>query len=238
MSRAKRDAVVARSSAGFSLIEALAAVALTATILVALSSVTREWLPNWGRGLIDLERSDLLGLGLERLVADISAAKYVTPWGAAPAPLFEGDASTLIFVRSAIGPNAYPHLEVVRLAETEDGRGLALVRTSAPFTPTAPGGSAEVFAFSNAVALVRAPFRISFAYAGPDRVWIESWKNRERLPDAVRITVRSTVGNRMLDASTAVRIRVTTQGVPRLEAQANASQAATTSAPPPAGSQQ
>jgi len=221
MRRAKRDPLCA----GFSMIEATAALALTATIVMALSSVTGQWLPNWRRGFVDLQRVDLLGVGLERAVEDLSAAEYVTPSADAPAPLFEGDSSTVIFVRSAIGPNSYPHLEVVRLAQTKDDRGLALTRTRAPFTPTAPGAPARTFAFGDAVALVRAPFRASFAYAGQDRVWVDSWKGRQRLPDAVRITVRDMVGNHVLAASTAVRLKVTAPGVPKLEAQADAANA-------------
>jgi len=187
MKRANPDALVA----GFSLIEAMAALALTATIILALSSVAGQWLPNWRRGFVDLQRADLLGVGLERLVDDLSAAEYVTRSAGAAAPLFEGDASSVMFVRSAIGPDAYPHLEVVRLAEIKEDRGLAMVRTRARFAPTAPkppGAPAQAIAFGDPVTLIRAPFHISFAYAGPDRVWLPSWKGREQLPEAVRIT--------------------------------------------------
>jgi general secretion pathway protein J len=220
MSRAQAEALLA----GFSLVEAMAAVALTATIVMGLSSMTGQWLPNWRRGFADLQRADLLGLGLERLVEDISAAEYVTPWGGGPTPLFEGDASEVIFVRSAIGPNSYPHHEVIRLAQINDDRGLALTRMRAPFTPMTPEAWAQAFAFGDAVALVRAPFRVTFAYAGPDRVWVDSWKSQKRLPDAVRITVRDTVLNRVLAASTAVRIKVTAQGVPKPEAQSKSAE--------------
>ena len=131
MKRAKSDSRVA----GFSLIEAMATLALTATIIVALSSVAGQWLPNWRRGFVDLQRADLLGVGLERLVDDLSAAEYVTPSGGALGPLFDGDASSVTFVRSAIGPDAYPHLEIVRMAEIKEDRGLAMVRTRARFAP-------------------------------------------------------------------------------------------------------
>jgi general secretion pathway protein J len=221
MSRAKPDAL----RAGFSLVEAMAAVALTASIVMGLSSMTGQWLPNWRRGFVDLEHADLMGLGVERLVEDISAAEYVTPWGNAPTPLFEGDASEVVFVRSATGPNSYPHLEVIRLAEINDDRGLALTRMRVPFTPMSPGASQQSFAFGDAVALVRAPFRVTFAYAGPDRVWVDSWKSQKRLPDAVRITVRDTVLNRVLAASTAVRIKVTAQGVQKPEAKSKSAEA-------------
>ena len=210
---------------GFSLIEAMATLALTATIILALSSVAGQWLPNWRRGFVDLQRADLLGVGLERLVDDLSAAEYVTRSGGAPAQLFEGDASSVMFVRSAIGPDAYPHLEIVRMAEVKEARGLAMVRTRARFAPTAPkppGAPAQPIAFGDPVALIRAPFHVSFAYAGQDRVWLPSWKGQEQLPEAVRISVRDTVANRVLAASTVARVRVTAPGAPKLQAQANA----------------
>ena len=228
MRQAKPEAL----RAGFSLIEATAAIALTTTIVMALSSVTGQWLPNWRRGLVDLQRADLLGVGVERIIGDVSAAEYVTPSGDAPAPLFEGDSSAVEFVRSAIGPNSYPHLEVVRLAQTKDDRGPALMRSRAPFASTAPGARVKPFVFGDAVALIRAPFHISFAYAGKDRVWVDTWKGQERLPDAVRITVRD-AGNRVLAASTAVRLKVT-EGVANLKMDANPTNApapTTTSAP-------
>jgi general secretion pathway protein J len=221
MKRADPNARVA----GFSLIEAMATLALTATIILALSSVAGQWLPNWRRGFVDLQRADLLGMGLERLIDDLSAAEYVTRAAGDKIPLFEGDASSVMFVRSAIGPDAYPHLEVVRLAEIKEDRGLAMVRTRARFAPTAPeppGAPAQPISFGDPVSLIRAPFHISFAYAGPDRVWLPNWKGREQLPEAVRISVRDTVANRVLAASTVARLRVTGPGAPKPQTQANA----------------
>ena len=227
MKRANSDSRVA----GFSLIEAMATLALTATIILALSSVAGQWLPNWRRGFDDLQRTDLLGIGLERLVDDLSAAEYVTRAAGAATPLFEGDASSVMFVRSAIGPDAYPHLEVVRLTEIKEDRGLAMVRTRARFAPTAPPGAAQAIAFGDPVALIRAPFHISFAYAGPDRVWLPNWKDREQLPEAVRISVRDTLANRVLAASTVALVRVTARGAPKLQPQANAAGALPTAGP-------
>jgi general secretion pathway protein J len=211
MTRAKSDSRVA----GFSLIEAMAALALTATIISALSSVAGQWLPTWRRGFVDLQRADLLGAGLERLADDLSAAEYVTPSTGATKPLFEGDASSAVFVRSAVGPDAYPHLEVVRLAEMKEDRGLAMVRTRARFAPASPEGGVQAITFGDPVTLIRAPFHISFAYAGPDRIWLPSWKGRKQLPEAVRISVRDTVANRVLSASTVALVRVTAPGAPK-----------------------
>ena len=195
--------------------------ALTATIIVALSTVVGQWLPNWRRGFADLQRADLLGIGLERLVEDLSAAEYVTPSAGGKTTLFQGDASSVMFVRSAIGPDAYPHLEIVRLAEVKEDRGLALVRTRARFAPTTP----KAIAFVDPVTLIRAPLRITFSYAGPDRVWVPSWTGRQQLPEAVRISVRDAIANRVLAASTVAHIRVTAPGAPQPQAQANAATA-------------
>jgi general secretion pathway protein J len=136
--------------------------------------------------------------------------------------LFQGDASSVIFVRSAIGPDAYPHLEIVRLAEIKEDRGVALVRTRARFAPTAPDGKPKPIAFGDPVTLIRAPFRITLSYAGPDRLWLSNWKGREQLPEAVRISVRDTIANRVLAASTVAHIRVTAPGAPKSQVQANA----------------
>jgi general secretion pathway protein J len=218
------------------MIEALAAVALTAAIVTSLSAVAGQWLPNWSRGFARLQQSDLVAIGLERIVEDISAAEYVTVSAESPGPLFEGGQSSITFIRSAIGPDSYPHLEVIRLAEVNDERGPAMTRSRASFAPVARSGAAT-FAFRDSVSLVRAPFRISFAYAGPDRVWVGNWTARDRLPDAVRVTVRDATTNKTLPFSTALRVRATAQGVPKLEAQAvsgNKQSPPSTSSPVPA----
>jgi general secretion pathway protein J len=192
------------------------AVALTAAIMLALATLTAQWLPNWRRGFDSLQRADLLSLGLERIVADVSSAEYVAPSSATNQPLFFGEMLSLTFVRSAIGPDSIPHLEVVRLAEAVGERGFALVRTRAPFTPLQRGAAAARYPFADPVVLVRAPFRISFAYSGPDGVWVNSWGPKDRLPDAVRITVRNWPSDQVLAASTATRLKVTANGLAAL----------------------
>jgi general secretion pathway protein J len=202
------------ASAGFTLMEAMLALALMATIVLGLSTITGQWLPNWRRGFVNLQRSQLLSLGLERVAADIASAEFVTPNGAAKELLFDGRELSVTLVRSALGPDQHPHLEVVRLAETVDHGSFALVRTRAPFTRPLSGGATPRFDFVDPVVLVRAPFRVSFAYAGPDRTWVNSWGPDTQLPSAVRISVRDSLSDRVLAFSTAVALKVTASGVP------------------------
>ena len=196
--------------AGFTLIETLIAVAMMMAIIGALATVTAQWLPNWNRGLARVQRSELLAFGLERIVADLSAAEFIPPHGLTKDPLFDGSELSVTFVRSAIGPNTSRGLEVVRLAEVNDGpRGLAMVRLRAPFTPLPPQGSAlNHLRLSDPVVLVRAPFRMAFAYAGADRIWQNAWRDAVQLPRAVRITLRNAATQDVLSASTATMVHV------------------------------
>lgn len=198
--------------AGFSLIEALVATVLMAFILGAIAAVTSAWIPNWKSGVSRAQRTQLLSVGLERLVADLSAAQFVSATGSA-VPYFEGSELAVTFVRTAIGPNTLPGLEIVRLYETSGRGGTTLVRATAPFSPGVGGvGSLGAPFFSNAVVLIRAPYRVSFSYAGPDRQWQDSWSGRAELPRAIRIRIR--------DGATATTLTVSTAALVHVEAPA------------------
>jgi len=194
--------------AGFTLIEMLIATALMVAILGALATFTAQWLPNWNRGFARVQRTELASMGLERIVGDLAAAKFILPYGDAKAPLFDGAELSVTFVRSALGPNTRPGLEVVRIAETADQRGLAMVRASAPFLPLAPDGTGLAPSFGDPVVLVRAPYRVSFSYAGEDRVWRGTWRDVVTLPAAVRVLLRDAASGQTLAVSTAATVHV------------------------------
>ena len=64
-----------------------------------------------------------------------------------------------------------------------------------PEHPLSPSCSIDraVANFADPVVLVRSPFRVTFSYAGADRVWQRSWRDASQLPRAVRVTVRDDV---------------------------------------------
>ena len=53
------------------------------------------------------------------------SAEYVRETGDTEEPLFDGGPSSITFVRPAIGPGSRGRLEIVRIAEIEDSRGIA-----------------------------------------------------------------------------------------------------------------
>jgi len=198
----------ARSEAGFTLIEALVALALTGLVLSALATLTGQWLPSWHRGIDRVQHSELIGIAMQRIAADLSAAEFIPANRDSKKPLFEGSAEQVTFVRTALGPNAAIGLDVVRIGEATDQGHLVTVRSRAPFTPLPPGVSASDQArLSGPVVLLRPPLRLSFAYAGQDHVFRDSWHDADKLPAAIMLTVRDTRGA-LMSASTAIAVHV------------------------------
>ena len=190
--------------AGFTLIEALVATALMGFILAALATITAQWLPNWNHGVVRVQRNEQVALGLERLAADLAAADFIPANNQTRKPFFDGASRSVTFVRTALGPDTGPGLEIVRIAEVSSEQGPVLVRTRAPFVP----GIDRQPNFTDPVVLLRAPYRLSFSYAGADRNWREDWREQVQLPNAVKLTVRDAATQRTLSVSTATLIHV------------------------------
>jgi general secretion pathway protein J len=193
---------------GFTLIEAMVATVLMGMILAALASITAQWLPNWNRGIARVQRTELVSISLNRLVADLQAAEFIPPNRGTKLPLFDGTASSVVLVRSAVGPAARPGLEIVRIGEAADGPRTVVLRSTTPYVPLEPNQAISRLGFANPVALLNPPYRVSFAYAGSDGVWKDSWQNAPRLPTTIRVTVRDAATQRTLAISTTALIHV------------------------------
>ena len=194
---------------GFSLIEAIVALALMGLVLSALASITAQWLPNWNRGADRIQRGEAIGIALQRIAADLAAAEYVPANRESRLPLFDGSELSITFVRTALGPNIGPGLDIVRLGEATDRREFVTVRSRTRFAPLPVGSSlSEQAHFGDPVVLLRAPFRLSFAYAGPDRVWKSTWHRADRLPVMVKLTVRDVASERVLAVSTIAPVHI------------------------------
>jgi general secretion pathway protein J len=178
-------------------------------VLTALAALAGQWLPNWNRGIVRAQSSEIVGIALDRVVGDVAASQYVTPGRDAKNPLFDGTPSAVVFVRTAFGPNARPGLEIVRIAQFRDGKDTALVRSTAPFVPVGANITAPILPnFTDPVVLLPSPYLVSFAYAGRDGAWKDAWRDTPELPVVVRITVRRADSERALSVSTAALIHV------------------------------
>lgn len=202
-----RPAAADLPNSGFTLVEAVVATLLMGLILTALVTVTGQWVPSWNHGMAGLQRTELAAEGLDRLVDDLAEAEFVTAGSGNGPPFFDGTELSVVFVRSKLAPNGSPGIEVVRLAEASSDGGPALVRSTA----TLPIGSEQstdgaTLMFSDPVVVIRAPFRVSFSYAGADRLWQDNWHAQPQLPRAVRVQVRDNASSDLLAVSTSTLI--------------------------------
>lgn len=195
-------------SAGFTLVEMLAATLLMGIILATLATITAQWLPNWDRDVASLQREKLLATGLDRLTADLAAAEFVSVGPGNAPPVFAGDESSVTFVRTTLEPNADVGLQVVRIAQTsDDDGGPTLVRSTAALPMSASQGvDADTLDFTNPVVVIRSPYSVSFSYAGPDRQWQDDWQGQPVLPRAIRIQIRDNATSTLLAATTSTLI--------------------------------
>src|SRR5271167_396137 len=194
---------------GFTLIETLVALALMGLVLSALANLTAQWLPNWNRGFERIQRTELIGIALQRIGADLASAEYVPANRGERRPIFDGSELSVTFVRTALGPNAGPGLDLVQVGETTEQQDFVTVRSRAPFRPLPLGSSlSEQLHFGERVLLLRSPFRLSFAYAGHDRVWKGSWHDADKLPAAIKLTIRDAASERILAISTVTPVHV------------------------------
>jgi general secretion pathway protein J len=192
------------AESGFSLIEALAALALSGLTIAMLSMLTSQWMPAWNAGYLRSQRTELLANALERAVDDIANAQFVSFGGRQPWVFFNGAPNAATFLRRALGPSAAPGLEVVRLTEASDDYGGGLLRARAPFSPglarVSPGGDLD---FPESMFALRGAYAFSFSYMGRDYVWRDRWSEPRRLPIAVRITARDRNSGDVLMATSA-----------------------------------
>jgi len=199
---------VYNSKAGFTLLEAVVAIALMVTIITLLAMISGQWLPNWNRGFARVQTSELLASGIERIAGDLAGAQFISPGRETRYPLFEGAPRSVTFVREGLLPAAAPKLEIVRIAETAGMNGV-VARTRAPFIPVTNSGirRQDEPDFTDPVVLLRPPYRLTFSYAGADRIWRDTWHHQIELPNAIKLTVSEAATRRTLAVSTATLIR-------------------------------
>ena len=85
-------------------------------ILAAIATVTAQWLPNWNRGFERVQRSRDARPSASSASSPISRRPNSSPPRAGiRQPVFDGTELSVTFLRTALGPNTRPGLELVRI---------------------------------------------------------------------------------------------------------------------------
>jgi prepilin-type N-terminal cleavage/methylation domain-containing protein len=194
--------------AGFTLIEALAALAVGSVIIMATAGLIHDVARHFDRGTRGAQQAERLMLAVERLAQDFNSARFVG-WATegGPAVAFAGEPASrdrpakVMFVGNAgimAGPQGE---EVVALTVEPAGEMTRLVRRRAAWAGART--RLEDVSPQDAVVLVEGALDIAFIFGriapGGALAWSESWIGQTTLPRFVRLILRDrTTGSDLL----------------------------------------
>lgn len=187
MSSDRFPETVACRRAGFSLIEVLAALAITVLLVVTFAPFASQLVTTWGRGARTAELVDMLARANDRIERDLLATVPMTVTrGETTSMLFRGGPGHVLFASATgFGPGR-GGLELVSIGIEPDGPdATALVRRRAPLRDAAlaPTG------FKDPVTLVAGPYRYRFGFVAADGTRVEEWQGRPDMPARVELSI-------------------------------------------------
>jgi prepilin-type N-terminal cleavage/methylation domain-containing protein len=184
---------------GFTLIEALAALAISSVIIVTTVTLIHTVAGNFDRGTRGVDAADGLTLALQRLASDFSAARY-TVWTtqAGLALAFKAERADgekpaqILFVTERQSESESLTDEVVSLTIEQTDEATRLVRRRAVWT--GPNMQIDHVSPQDAVVLLEGDLDISFLFGGitpgGGLVWSTAWVDATKLPRFVRLVLR------------------------------------------------
>ena len=184
---------------GFTLIEVLAALAISSVIIATTVTLIHTVAGNFDRGIRGVDATDGLMLALQRLASDFGAARYTvwtTPTGLALA--FKAERADdekparVVFVGERQNESELSTDEVVSLSIEQTDGTTRLVRRRAAWT--GPDMQIDRISPQDAVVLLDGDLDISFLFGrlapGRGLVWSTAWIGETTLPRFVRLVLR------------------------------------------------
>ena len=189
----------ASAEAGFTLLEILVGLLISAMVLVAASLAMKTINMSYDRTTLALGRQSQLATGLGIFAEDVSRIERAFDNPAKPLQfLFSGKAKELIYVLAERPGNNPGGIYWVRLVVRGDSKGEELVRERAPMVL----GAADFTSvkWSDAVTLLRGGFIINLSYRSTRaslRNWASSWEAHNMLPDQIKIELTDIATGRL-----------------------------------------
>jgi len=197
------------SRAGFSFVEMLAALAITAALVAVVMPFAGRLVERWSSGEQAVQDADAWMQATARLAADLSEAipLHERTTDRARQVMFRMDRRSVVLVRPALAPSAGPLEFTAYLIEPLPAGGDALVRYSGPFEQarfdTDPRG------FGNATTLISGSFRLAFRAVNKELVRSDDWADPAELPLSLEL-VASPTARSLLPAVTTLPIAART----------------------------
>ena len=185
--RAPCSACRGDGEAGFTLIEVLAALAVSSLLLVSLNLAMTSVRQGVERTRQSMGSQAVIAAAAHLVSRDIARISRIR---ADAGYLFEGSARRMIYPLTERQAAGAGNLFLMRLSVDEEGGLTRLVRERTPFPPGEPPGPTAPW--RDAVILLEGTFDIAFAYRAPrtgERRWSETWPATNGMPEQVRLTL-------------------------------------------------
>ena len=183
---------------GFTLIEVLAALAISSVIIVATVALIHTVARSFDRGTAGVDAADRLMQAVQRLAEDFGSARFVV-WRSqrGPAVAFRAEPAAgdkparIVFVAGAGSASASPADEVVSLTIERHDDVMRLIRRRAPYT--GPDMDIGRVSMRDPVVLIEGGLDMSFLFGrldpGGALLWSPTWIDQTTLPRFVRLTM-------------------------------------------------
>jgi prepilin-type N-terminal cleavage/methylation domain-containing protein len=188
-----------RCRRGFTLIEVLAALAISSVIIVATVALIHTVARSFDRGTRGIDAADRLMQAVQRLAEDFASARFVV-WRSesGPALAFRSEPAAgdkparIVFVAGAGSASVSPADEIVSLTIERHDDVMRLVRRRAPWT--GPDMVIGRVSMHDPVVLIEGDLDMSFLFGrldpGGALLWSPSWIGQTTLPRFVRLKMR------------------------------------------------
>lgn len=178
--------------AGFTLVEVLAALALTALILVSLNLAMTGIRKGVDAARGSLGGSAALSSAAGIFAGDVARIAKIRRKGSDKAQgyVFDGKPDVMVYPLTETEGLGRPGLYLVRLRVTEGANGAQLIRDRAPLLAGEPWNAAPEW--RDPVLLLDGRFDVAFAYRaqrGGERSWADIWSGQRAMPEEIRLTV-------------------------------------------------
>lgn len=190
-----------KRQAGFTLLETILSLALTALIVGMIAIMTRQWLIDWNRGADRIAQIEAMTLAENRLAIDLEGTLAFPFHPENPDPTFIGNASEIFVLRAPTQRDGTDRLMVVRYQSHPD---LGVTRSTAIYDHAT---SLIASAFSDTVTLLPSPYQITFSYRDSEGRDDNAWHDR-MMPDIITIHIIRPDGRRLLSYPIEVRTKL------------------------------
>ncbi len=186
MSRSRK-----RTEAGTTLIEALAALAITALLVAVFVPFVSQIIGRWTTGQKVVEDADQVMRAIVRLQAEFATAERVTTPAADGTTVnlyFRGDSDAVVFAHALPGTTPPTQLETVAFTIDAADGATVLVRRTGDFAAEQIGADPRTLKSPNAV--ISGAYRMHFDYVAADGTRLPEWHARPDPPARVELTLQ------------------------------------------------